>query len=107
MMKTFTKALVLLALFALALCAQGIAQTPAAAPVPTSVPSNAADFLASLSGGQSNAPSDLPPAPTFLATVCTSSAQCPTGQLCCYPCGIDGCNRVCMTPMRGHCPFFP
>jgi hypothetical protein len=98
-MKTFPKALVLLALFTLALCAQGIAQTP---PAP-------ADFLATLSGGQSNAPATaaLPLQPTFLSTVCTSSAQCPAGQLCCYPCGIDGCNRVCMTPMRGHCPFFP
>jgi hypothetical protein len=104
-MKTFTKPLVLLTLFALALCAQGIAQTPAAAPVPSST----ADFLATLSGGQSGAPATeaLPPSPTFLSTTCTSSAQCPSGQLCCYPCGIDGCSRVCTTPMRGHCPFYP
>jgi hypothetical protein len=48
-------------------------------------------------------------APQTLAatTYCASSADCPSGQLCCYPCGIDGCNRVCMKPMNGHCPFFP
>jgi hypothetical protein len=101
-MKTFTKALVLLALFTLALCAQGIAQTPPAAPVPAST----ADFLASLSG-QNNAPSDLPSSPIFLSTLCVTNADCPTGQLCCYPCGIDGCSRACTKPLRGRCPLYP
>lgn len=38
------------------------------------------------------------------STVCTSNADCPTGQLCCYPCGIDGCDRVCMTVSGRRCP---
>ena len=44
---------------------------------------------------------------TLSTTYCASSTDCPSGQLCCYPCGIDGCSRVCMKPMNGHCPFFP
>ena len=102
-MKTSMRALVLLALFALALCAQGMAQTPSAAPVPAST----ADFLASLSDGPGNVTSDLLPRPIFLSTLCATNADCPTGQLCCYPCGIDGCNRVCTKPLRGHCPLYP
>jgi hypothetical protein len=101
-MKTPAKVLVLLALFALTLCTQCMAAAPAA-PVPTST----AEFLAALSGGQSNAPSDLPPSPIFLATLCATDADCPTGQLCCYPCGIDGCNRTCTKPLRGRCPLYP
>jgi hypothetical protein len=106
-MKTFKLALVLLALLALIPCTQSMAQTAQAQPVP----SNSAEFLATLSV-PANAPANIPatqtlPAPTFLSTSCTSSSQCPTGQLCCYPCGIDGCTNVCMNPMRGHCPFFP
>ncbi|HKV12004.1 MAG TPA: hypothetical protein VJ725_27920 [Thermoanaerobaculia bacterium] len=72
--------------------------TPAAAP-------STDEFLTTLSA--SPGADVLPPAPTLLSTVCTSSADCPTGQLCCYPCGIDGCNFVCMTPVRNRCPFFP
>ena len=105
-MKTFATVLVLLTVFALVPGTPCTAETsPAAAPSVSSV----ADFLATLSAGQSTAPGGeaLPPSPTLLSTTCTSSSQCPTGQLCCYPCGIDGCDRVCMTPMRGHCPFFP
>jgi hypothetical protein len=45
------------------------------------------------------------PAPR-LTTSCTSSAQCPTGTLCCPACGQPDCGRRCLTPMRGHCPFF-
>jgi hypothetical protein len=44
---------------------------------------------------------------TLSVTYCTSNADCPTGQLCCYPCGIDGCQRTCMNPFKGRCPFFP
>jgi hypothetical protein len=38
---------------------------------------------------------------------CTSNSQCPSGTLCCYPCGIPGCHNMCLTPRNGHCPFFP
>jgi hypothetical protein len=104
-MKTSRIALVLLVMLALIPCARGFAQTAPAAPAPA----NVAEFLATLSGSSSDAPGTgvLIPNPTLLSTTCTSNANCPTGQLCCYPCGIDGCSRVCMVPMRGHCPFFP
>ena len=49
----------------------------------------------------------LPPSSRVLTTVCNDNDDCPTGQLCCYPCGVEGCNFVCMTPVRGRCPFFP
>jgi hypothetical protein len=105
-MKMLKLSLVLLALLALIPCTPSMAQT---------APANTADFLATLSvpaNAPANAPANVPaaqtlPAPTFLATSCTSSSQCPTGQLCCYPCGIDGCTNVCTTPVRGHCPFYP
>jgi hypothetical protein len=92
---------VLLALLALIPFAQLTAQTPAPA-------SDTAQFLATLSGGQAQAPSDLVPAPSFM-TSCTSSSQCPTGQLCCNVCGNppDGGSCLgCVTPVRGHCPRF-
>jgi hypothetical protein len=41
------------------------------------------------------------------ATSCTSNSQCPTGTLCCYPCGTDGCHDECITPIDGHCPHYP
>jgi hypothetical protein len=98
-MKTFATVLVVLAVFALVPGAPCTAETsPATAP---SV-SSAEDFLATLSAGEA-----LQPLPTFLSTVCTDSSQCPAGQLCCYPCGIDGCDFVCMTVVRNRCPFFP
>jgi hypothetical protein len=97
-MKTFKLVLVLLALLALIPCTPSMAQT---------APANTADFLATLSAPASAPAAQTLPAPTFLATSCTSSSQCPTGQLCCYPCGIDGCTNVCTTPVRGHCPFYP
>src|SRR5262245_24355444 len=100
-MKISATVLVLLALIP---CSQCMAQTPPAAPVPS-----VAEFLATLSNGQSTAPDTavLPPSPTFLSTVCHSNADCPTGQLCCYPCGVEGCDFICMTPVRGHCPWIP
>ncbi|HSK76350.1 MAG TPA: hypothetical protein VLQ45_07800 [Thermoanaerobaculia bacterium] len=105
-MKTFATVLVLLTVFALVPGAPCTAETPPAA-APSVAP--VADFLATLSGGPSDAPGNelLPPSPTFLSTTCTSHSQCPTGQLCCYPCGIDGCDWVCMTVVRNRCPFFP
>jgi hypothetical protein len=40
-------------------------------------------------------------------TGCTSNSQCPRGQLCCYPCGIPGCQNQCMAPApNGQCPLF-
>ncbi len=112
-MKTSATVLVLLALLALFPCAQSTAQTlpapaPAVASVTTAVPVSAetADFLATLSAVPNSAANDLAPAPSFM-TGCTSNAQCPAGKLCCYPCGIDGCTNMCITPIKGHCPHFP
>jgi hypothetical protein len=81
-----------------------MAQTPSTATAPAA-PASLAEFLETLS----NAPAAevLPPSPGFLTTFCSSNADCPTGQLCCYPCGVEGCDFVCMTPVRGRCPFFP
>ena len=97
-MKIFATVLVLLALFALVPAAPCTAET---APSVTSTD----EFLASLAAEPGT--EALPPAPMFLSTVCTDSSQCPAGQLCCYPCGIDGCDWVCMTAVRNRCPFFP
>ena len=104
--------LVLLVLLALLPFAQLMAQTPPVAVPPangatTPVP-DAAQFLASLSDGQVQAPSDLVPAPSFM-TGCTSSSQCPTGKLCCNVCGNPpddgGSCMACVTPVRGRCPL--
>ena len=99
--------LVLLALLSVIPVAQAGAQTPpAAAPASDSV----AQFLVTLSGGQSQTPNDLAPAPSFM-TGCISSDQCPTGQICCYVCGNppaigdDTSCRACVTPFRGRCPL--
>jgi hypothetical protein len=112
-MKTSLTVLVLLALLTLVPCTPGSAQTPPA-PTPSvaavtaaaPVPADTAEFLATLSNGQTQTPSDLTPAPLF-KTSCTTNAQCPTGKLCCYPCGIDGCSKMCLTPVKGRCPLFP
>ena len=80
-MKTSVRILVLLALFALALCTQSIAQTPTAAPVPT----NTAEFLATLSAGPGSVPSDLPTSPIFLSMLCVTNADCPTGSSAATP----------------------
>jgi hypothetical protein len=48
----------------------------------------------------------IPPSQSMAQTLCNSDAECPKGQLCCYPCGIDGCHNVCMNPIRGECPLF-
>jgi hypothetical protein len=97
--------LFLLALLALISFAPLMAQTPpvSAAPAP-----DAAQFLATLSDGQTQAPSDLVPAPSFM-TACTLNSQCPTGQLCCNVCGNPpdggGSCKACVTPVRGRCPL--
>lgn len=39
---------------------------------------------------------------------CTSDTQCATGLKCCYPCGIQGCQNKCITPLvPGQCPLYP
>ncbi len=102
-----TRVLMLAALFAIFTVAVGSTQAPQTAPkVPTK-----AEFLATLAGDlNAAAPSGevLPPSPALRSTTCTSNADCPTGQLCCYPCGIPDCEFVCMTPWRGKfCPPIP
>jgi hypothetical protein len=68
-----------------------------------------ARFLATLAGGQTQAPGDLVPAPSFM-TGCAGTFQCPTGQICCYMCGNppegddSGC-WMCVTPWKGRCPL--
>ena len=97
---------VLLSILSLVPCMAQTPQTPPAAP-----PVSAADaqFLATLAGEQAQTSGDLVPAPSFM-TGCTSSAQCPTGQLCCYMCGNppegdDSFCWMCVTPYRGRCPM--
>jgi hypothetical protein len=99
--------LLLAALCMLFTVAAGNAQAPAA--TPQVVPATTAEFLATLADGQSDAPEieDLLPAPKFLSTVCSDDSQCPTGQKCCYPCGIPDCEFVCMEVVRNRCPLIP
>ena len=99
-MKSTASVLSLLALLALVPCAVCVAQT---APVQVTAPADVAGFLATLSGAQNSTPAAV----GFQWTTCIDDDDCPSGQLCCYPCGIDGCPFVCMTPQRGRCPFFP
>jgi hypothetical protein len=47
------------------------------------------------------------PKTALASQTCTSNADCPPGTLCCYPCGIDGCQNMCIQPFRGGCPHFP
>ncbi|HEX4960702.1 MAG TPA: hypothetical protein VF173_07670 [Thermoanaerobaculia bacterium] len=103
--------LVLLALLSLIPFAQSMAQTLPANPAAAPAPDTAAQFLATLAGGQTQAaPNDLAPAPSFM-TGCTTTAQCPAGQLCCNVCGnppVVGSEvtcRACVTPIRGRCPL--
>ncbi len=104
---TLSRALLLSALFVVLAVSQAVAGTSAVSPASGSSTSQvvtapaAADFLATLS--------DLASAPgVVFATGCTSSSQCPKGQLCCLACGFDGCEtRACFQPMNGHCPAFP
>ena len=98
-----TATLVLLLLLALVSSLPCLAQAPSPTPVTGAVSAPVADFLATLPG----VPATGTPSPTFLSTLCNTSADCPAGQLCCYPCGIDGCHNVCMNPVKGRCPLFP
>lgn len=33
--------------------------------------------------------------------------ECQPGLTCCYPCGIEGCDDVCMDVHGGGCPKIP
>jgi hypothetical protein len=37
---------------------------------------------------------------------CQSPTDCNPGLLCCYPCGVAGCDSVCTVPLDGQCPQF-
>jgi hypothetical protein len=95
---------VLLALLALIPFAQAMAQTPAAPATDAAT----AQFLATLAGGQTQAPSGLIPTPLFAQTGCGNGPACPTGQLCCNMCGADigdpNSCLSCVTPWRNRCP---
>lgn len=105
-MRQCLRILLLMTLCALFVAAVGLAQTPqAATAAPQAVPT-VSQFLATLSatpGEVSGA--GLLPSPKLASTVCTSNADCPKGQLCCYPCGRFGCDFVCMAVTT--CPHFP
>jgi hypothetical protein len=97
--------LVLLALFVLIPFAQAVAQTP---PAPAPVTDAAtAQFLATLAGGQAQAPADLTPAPLFMSN-CGNGPACGTGQLCCFTCGApppDDDTSICYNCITGtRCP---
>lgn len=38
-------------------------------------------------------------------TVCQSNNDCQQGLLCCYPCGIPGCQNQCTAAVNGSCPW--
>lgn len=40
-------------------------------------------------------------------SVCTENSQCASGLLCCYPCGIAGCENQCTVPVNEICPAYP
>ena len=102
--------LVLLALLTLVPFAQAMAQTQTSSPAPAPVVDAAtAQFLATLAGGQTQAPSGLTPAPLF-KTGCGNGPACTGGQICCFMCGAfpdgdpSGCYG-CITPVRPKgCP---
>jgi hypothetical protein len=111
-MKTRAALLVLLALILCTVAALAAGSAPSlastaaqAAPVVAPAPAaDRADFLASLSGSQSTAPSGLTPAPIFMSG-CTSNSQCPAGQICCLACGFADCDsHACFATKT--CPHF-
>lgn len=40
-------------------------------------------------------------------SVCTLDEECASGLLCCYPCGVPGCDNQCIVPVMGGCPLLP
>ena len=106
-MRQCLRVLLLMSLCALFAVAAGLAQTPqVAATAPQAVPT-VTQFLATLSATPGEVPGAglLPPSPKLASTVCHTNADCPSGQLCCYPCGRFGCDFVCMAVTT--CPHFP
>ena len=106
--------LVLLALLALTPFTPLLAQAPPVAVPPANDAAPAPDvaqFLATLSDGQTQTPSDLVPAPLFMAIFdpCTSSSQC-FPMICCNGCGrvpnACGGSGVCrMAGYAAQCPI--
>lgn len=104
--------LVLLACLALISSAQLMAQEPAT-PAPTKgaeapVP-DLGQALLTPSCEQPETPNLQVPAPQFM-TGCSTNADCPTGQICCFLCGAfpDGDPSLCMgcvQPTRKGCPL--
>jgi hypothetical protein len=105
-MRQCLRILFLMSLCALFAVAVGLAQTPQpAASAPQPVPT-VAQFLTTLSATPGDIPgAGLLPSPKLATTTCTTNADCPTGELCCYPCGRFGCDFVCMAVTT--CPHFP
>jgi hypothetical protein len=91
----------LVALFAVMPTFAGTA-APSAPAAPQITPSPAAaSFLASL---QPTGPKGLG---AIFDSGCSSNADCPKNQLCCFACGFDGCEtKACFAPVNGHCPLF-
>jgi hypothetical protein len=57
---------------------------------------NASDSKACLGGDGGN------------GSPCPNGNECNAGLLCCYPCGVQGCENQCMPPgPGGNCPLFP
>ena len=107
-MRSSLSVLVSLSLVALVLGVPCVAQTSSPAPLSAiatpPAPPSASAFLSTLSGDAG------PLSPASVSSIpCNSDDECPTGQLCCYPCGIEGCQNICMTPWKktGECPLFP
>lgn len=104
-MKRSVPTLVLLALLALVLGVSSLAEAsataaPAASPAPTLL--SADEFLETLA---SPATALDKAALSASPSSCTVTG-CPTaGEKCCYPCGIPGCNWVCMQVRS--CPWYP
>lgn len=43
----------------------------------------------------------------IVGAACTADSNCSQGLKCCYPCGVQGCQNVCTTPLNGACPLVP
>jgi hypothetical protein len=65
-------------------------------------------------GGQKSSSGSSPAQPTVCAVgnrtdpATVKVEPCADGLSCCYPCGIDGCDSVCMdVSQTGECPMYP
>jgi hypothetical protein len=96
------RVLVLLSLLSLLPFTQAMAQAPTNVVTAPAIDAATAQFLATLSGGQAQAPGGLAPAPLF-TTGCGNGPACTGGQICCFLCGAfpdgdpSGCYG-CVTP---------